>query len=132
MCRHYWFKIREFVAGTARECAECAMDREVLMDFKEALDRVEVVKEPQVKRRKLQKRRPEADRAPELAPQVGVEKPSAAALESWPAGEMKELVLPNEVAEEEHEKRGVARQHDHDGTEERGFWWYIRLAYGNR
>jgi hypothetical protein len=132
MCRHYWLIIKEFVAGTARECAECAMDREVLMDFKEALDSVEVVKEPQVKRRKLQKRRPEADQAPGLAPRVEVQNPSDAALESWPAGEMQELVLPDKQAKEEHAKRGLARQHDHDGTEERGFWWYIRLAYGNR
>ena len=45
---------------------------------------------------------------------------------------MKELVLPDEVAEEEHAKRGMRELYKHNGTEERGFWWFIRLAYGNR
>ena len=104
---------------------------EVLEDFKETLDIVKVVEEPQVKRRRLQKKRRDADHAPELAPQVEVENASEAALESWPAGEMNELVLPDEQAKEDHAERGVARQHEHNGVEEGGIWC-IRLAYGNR
>jgi hypothetical protein len=126
MCQYHRLKIKEFVACTIRECAECAMD------LKEALDSAKVVKEPKVKGRRLQKKRRDTDQAPKLALRVGVKNPSEAALESWPSGEMKELMLPDELAEEEHAKQGVGKKHDHDGTEERGFWWCIRLAYGNR
>ena len=114
-CPHIQSKSKGIMAARAKECAKCAM--EVSEDFKETLDSVKVVEEPQVKRRRLQKKRRGADQAPELAPQVEVENASEAALESWPAGEMNELVLPGEQAEEEHAERGVARQHDHDWDE---------------
>jgi hypothetical protein len=105
--RHYLLKIKWIMAGRGRKRAEGTKDGDVSEDFREAPDSAEVMEESQVKRKLWQKKRRDADQAPLLAPRVEAETPSEAARESWPAGEMNKVVLPDEQAEEEHATRGV-------------------------